>query len=279
MFTRKFTWEVTRVHPLTLLGQGREAEVFGLPDGSVLKLMRDADRREALEREIAALAAVADGVGLVPRMRGRVDLDGRPGVLLDRVDGPDLLTLIGSRPWLVHRAGQVLASVHARLHEQVAPQGLPELHAELRHRIRTAPALPAELASWALAVLDGLPTGDRICHGDFHLANMLGGLSAPVVIDWGAAARGDPVADVANTWLLHRMGLPPPGTPLHVRMLIPVARGIVVTTYMRGYRRRRQVDHDRFRRWQIVRVAARFHAGIDEEVDMLTAWLRARHAK
>jgi aminoglycoside phosphotransferase (APT) family kinase protein len=264
------------VQPRTLLGQGREAEVFGLPDGSVLKLMRDADRRDAMEREIAALAAVAE-VGLVPRVRGRVDVDGRPGILLDRVDGPDLLTYVGSRPWLLHRAGRVLASVHARLHDQVAPDGLPDLHSELRYRIGNAPALPPDLASWALNVLDGLPTGDRICHGDFHLANMLGGLSRPVVIDWGSASRGDPVADVANTWLVHRMGLPPPGTPLHLRMLIPMARGTVVSTYMRGYRRRHPVDRDRLRRWQIVRVAARFHARIAEEVDMLTAWLRARY--
>jgi aminoglycoside phosphotransferase (APT) family kinase protein len=159
----------------------------------------------------------------------------------------------------------------------VAPDGLPDLHSELRYRIGNAPALPPDLASWALNVLDGLPTGDRICHGDFHLANMLGGLSRPVVIDWGSASRGDPVADVANTWLVHRMGLPPPGTPLHLRMLIPMARGTVVSTYMRGYRRRHPVDRDRLRRWQIVRVAARFHARIAEEVDMLTAWLRARY--
>jgi aminoglycoside phosphotransferase (APT) family kinase protein len=266
------------VQPRTLLGQGREAEVFGLADGSVLKLMRDPDRREAMEREIAALAAVA-GVGLVPRVRGCVDVDGRPGILLDRVDGPDLLTYVGSRPWLLHRAGQVLASVHTRLHDQAAPEGLPDLHSELRNRIQTAPALAPELASWALTVLDGLPTGDRICHGDFHLANILGGLSRPVVIDWGSAARGDPVADVANTWMVHKMGLPPPGTPLYVRMVIPSARGIVVSTYMRGYRRRHPVDRDRFRRWQIVRVAARFGSRIAEEVDMLTAWLRARYPK
>ena len=266
------------MQPRTLLGQGREAEVFGLADGSVLKLWRDADRREAADREIAALAAVA-GLGLVPRVRGRVDVDGRPGIVLDRVDGPDLLTYLGSRPWQLHRAGRVLASVHTRLHDQAAPDGLPDLHSELSHRIRTAPALAPELASWALSVLDGLPAGDRICHGDFHLANMLGGLSRPVVIDWGAAARGDPIADVANTWLVHRMGLPPPGTPLYVRMIIPMARGIVVSAYLRGYRRQRPVDGDRFRRWQIVSVAARFGARITEEVDMLTAWLRARYPR
>jgi aminoglycoside phosphotransferase (APT) family kinase protein len=258
---------------MRLLGQGREAEVFALPDGSVVKLLRGAC--QSADREIAALAAVADGDALVPRVLGRTAVDGRPGVLLERVDGPDLLSLVGSRPWLLRRAGVVMADIHARLNAVVAPTALPDLRTELAYRIRSVTSLRADLASWALSILDGLPDGDRLCHGDLHLGNILGGLDRPVVIDWGEAARGDPVADVANTWLLHRMGQPPPGTPLHMRIALPLARGLVVSRYLNSYRRQHPFDLDLYRRWQIVRVAARFYAGIHEEVEPLTAWLRA----
>jgi streptomycin 6-kinase len=188
---------------MTLLGQGREAEVFARPDGSVLKLLRQAG--QSADREIAALASVADGDALVPRVLGRMELDDRPGILLERVDGPDLLSLVGSRPWLLRRAGRVMAQVHARLHAVPGPTGLPDLRTELANRIRSVTRLPADLASWVLSILDKLPDGDRLCHGDFHLGNILGGLDHPVVIDGGEAARSDPVADVANTWLVHRM--------------------------------------------------------------------------
>jgi aminoglycoside phosphotransferase (APT) family kinase protein len=264
---------------MTLLGQGREAEVFRLADGSVLKLMRGADREPALEREVAALAAVAANGGLTPAVRRRVVVDGRPGIVLDRVDGPDLLSLVGAKPWLLRRAGRVLADVHTRLHDKPAPASLPDLRAELADRIASVDTLPPALASWALSVLDGLPAGDRLCHGDMHLANVLGSLAAPVVIDWGGATRGDPVADVANTWMIHRMGQPPPGTPLYVRAAIPMLRAGVVSAYLRRYRRLRPFDRDLFRRWQIVCVAARFRSGIPEEVDILTAWLRARQRR
>jgi aminoglycoside phosphotransferase (APT) family kinase protein len=258
---------------MKLLGQGREAEVFARPDGSVLKLLREPG--QSADREIAALDAVANGDALVPGVLGQTTVGGRPGILLERVDGPDLLSLVGSRPWLLRRAGRVMAEVHARLHAVAGPPVLPDLREELAHRIRSVPRLRADLASRALSILDGLPDGDRLCHGDFHLGNILGGLDHPVVIDWGEAARGDPVADVANTWLLHRMGQPPPGTPLHMRIAIPVARGVVVSRYLSSYRRVHPFDADLYRRWQIVRVAARFYAGIDEEVETLTAWLRA----
>jgi aminoglycoside phosphotransferase (APT) family kinase protein len=259
---------------LTLLGQGREAEVFALPDGTVLKLLRTAD--QSIDREIAALAAVAAHDGLVPGVLGRTTIGDRPGILLERVGGPDLLTLSESRPWLMRRAARVLADVQLRLHAVTAPPALPDLRSELAYRITSAANLPSDLASWALSTLDALPDGDRLCHGDLHLGNLLGGLDAPMVIDWGAAARGDPIADVANTWLLHRMGQPPPGTALLMRVAIPLARGVVVSGYLKGYRRQHRFDARHFHRWQIVRVAARFFAGIDEEIDSLTAWLRAR---
>lgn len=257
---------------MDLLGQGREAEVFGLPDGSVLKLLRGAE--QSADREVAALTAVADADALVPRVLGRMAVGDRPGILLQRVDGPDLLSLVGSRPWLMRRAGSVMADVHARLLARAAPAALPDLREELSHRIRSA--TPADLAPWVLSILDDLPSGDRLCHGDLHLGNILGRLDAPVVIDWGDASRGDPVADVANTWLLHRMGQPPPGTPLYLRAAIPLARGVVVSRYLNEFRRRHPFDSGAFRRWQIVRVAARFYAGIAEEVSMLTSWLQTR---
>jgi thiamine kinase len=171
---------------MTLLGQGREAEVFARPDGSVLKLLREAS--QSADRELAALTAVGDGNALVPRVLGLTTIRGRPGILLERVNGPDLLSLVGSRPWLLRRAGLVLAQVHTQLHAVPAPHALPDLRAELSYRIRSVTSLPADLASWALSILDGLPDGDRLCHGDLHLGNILGGLDTPVVIDWGEAA-------------------------------------------------------------------------------------------
>src|SRR5215471_7237997 len=178
---------------MTLLGQGREAEVFAMRDGSVLKLLRHAT--PAADREVAALAAVADDDALVPRVLGRTTIGERPGILLERVSGPDLLTLMESKPWLMRKAALVLANVQLRLHALTAPQTLPDLKTELTHRIRSVENLPADLASWALSILDDLPEGDRLCHGDLHLGNILGSLDRPVVIDWGEAARGDPMAD------------------------------------------------------------------------------------
>ena len=259
------------------LAEGREAEVFRLRDGSVLKLMRNPDTTARVEREAAAMRILSEHGHRAPTVKGVVEVDGRPGLVTEFIDGPDLFTDLGTHPWNVWRAGAVMAMTHAAMHECVAPEWLPDLHDELRRRIAGDGALlPPSNTEAILDLLGRLPQGNRLCHGDFHLGNLLGGWDAPVVIDWGDAARGDPLADVARTELLHRLGEPPPGTSGVLLALIPIGRRTLAHRYLSVYRRRREVDEDRLEKWKIIRAAARLAEGIESETEPLLAYLRAQ---
>jgi Ser/Thr protein kinase RdoA (MazF antagonist) len=252
-----------------LLAEGREAEVFLQPGGTVLKLWRDPGSGDRARRESAALTALRSAACRVPAPLGTVEVAGRPGLLMERVEGDDLLALLGRRPLTVLAVGRALARAHLALHEPTAPGELPELHDLLRERIIQAETLRDDLRARALALLDELPRGDRICHGDLHPGNMLGSTADPVVIDWGDASRGDPTADVARSELLLRMGELPPGSPVVMRTLARIGRRLLITTYLGGYRRGRPLDRDRLDRWLTVRAAARLKEGIPEETARL----------
>lgn len=97
---------------------------------------------------------------------------------------------------------------------------------------------------------DHRPTGERrrvICHGDFHPQNVLmmdGRVTG--VIDWPNVVVADPAFDVASTRVI--LGLVPVrllGVPPALRGLVEVARRILVTRYVRGYRRRQPLDATR----------------------------------
>ena len=47
-----------------------------------------------------------------------------------------------------------------------------------------------------------LDDGDRLVHLDLHPLNVIMSPRGPVVIDWANAARGDPLLDVALTYVL-----------------------------------------------------------------------------
>jgi aminoglycoside phosphotransferase (APT) family kinase protein len=257
------------------LGEGREAEIFAWDEGLVVRLMRDPTDNEKLDREEAAVRAAAALGAPVPAVHERVEVEGRPGIVMQAVDGPDQLTLLGSRPWRVVAEARALGRLHARLHAVRAPEELPDLVTGVRSRIESAPGLPPDLRRFALAELDDLPRGDALCHGDFYPGNVLVGRDGRRVIDWVGATRGAAHADVARTLLLLRLGTPPPGTPALARALDGVGRRVITRDYTRRYARVRALDEELLERWLAVVAADRLADRIGNEQPALVGIVRA----
>ena len=262
-------WWILRHRCGVRLAEGREAEVFLQSEGRVLKLWRLADDGPKAEREYAVCRLLGS---LAPAVHELVDVDGRPGLVMDRIDGDSLLAQLERRPYEVFRAARVLARVHVELNARPAPKELPDLKQLLASRLALAGRLPAEHRDLSLRLLDSLPDGDRLCHNDFHLGNLLGSWDAPVAIDWGWAARGDPTSDVARTELLQRIGALPPGVPVVFRGLARIGRGLLTEGYLRTYRRMGAIGST-IDRWRFVHRAARFADDIPEEHSRLLGLL------
>ena len=195
---------------LERLGEGREAETFAWGDGQILRLMRDPSHAARVDREELALKAARQAGVPVPAVFGRCELDGRPGLVMERVDGTDLLTLLGRQPWRLPAVARTLGVAHARLHAFELGEDLPTVHDYIGACIEDS-LVPDDLRGPARERLAALAAGKNLCHWDFHPANLLQGEQRPVVIDWTFALRGDAAADVARTRLILGVGAPPPG--------------------------------------------------------------------
>jgi aminoglycoside phosphotransferase (APT) family kinase protein len=265
------------------LAEGREAEILSWGEGRVLRLYRDPAAGGLADREMRALAAVRAVCPLVPAAYERIEWQGRPGIVMQRVDGHDALTEIGRKPWRVAQLSALTGRVHADLNAIRAPDSLPALRGELGARIGTDPAIPERLRAAALEALADLPDGTALCHGDFQVANVLLSPSGPVVIDWGNATRGDPAGDFARSLLMTRLGSLPPGTPRLIRWGRRFGTGLFRQAYQRAYRQRGSQDPVRIRRWELVRAVERLadripeeRAGLLREASRLGAECRAR---
>ena len=265
-----------RISELRRIGAGREAEVFALGEGRVLRLARTAAFRQAVERERVALLAAGRSGAPVPALFERVDVDGRPGLVLERLDAHDLLHGLLRRPWELALVPWVLARVHASLHEGVAPTELPDLRTEVVERLRSD-LVPSDVRHAALRRLSELPDDDRLCHGDFHPGNVLrrrGGGYA--VIDWKAATRGDPAADIARTRLLLVGAWIPGAGPRALQLLLTPFRWALYTLYLAAYRHWRRVERRTIAAWLPVLAAARLSYDIGQERTWLLAIARRR---
>jgi Ser/Thr protein kinase RdoA (MazF antagonist) len=260
------------------IAEGREAEIYEYDGDTVLKLFHD-DRPPAwIEHESAAMNAVRAAGGPAPEARGFVREQDRPGLLIERIDGPDMLTLLAKKPWTLWKCARLLGEAHAAMHDVIAPASLPAQKDRFRSHIEAAAAPASEharLAQFVLRALDELPAGDRVCHGDYHPANVLVTDDGPRVIDWPAAMRGDPHGDVARTLLIFDIASVPPGSPTLIRSMQKFARGILRSRYLGAYRRLRPLDDELLVRWRIPVAAERLHDGIADEQEKLLAILYA----
>jgi aminoglycoside phosphotransferase (APT) family kinase protein len=256
---------------LKKIAEGREAEIYAWEPGSVLRLFREPQRAASMQHERAAMDAVRAVVPLVPEVLGFTEVAGRPGMIMERVDGPDLLTIISKKPWTVWSAGRTMGEVHAKLHSVVAPASLPTLRQRADAYRGGTDRVPPHMAEWALRQFDAMPEGDKLLHGDFHPANILMSQRGPVVIDWPNAMSGNADADVARSLLLLRMASLPPGSPLVIRLGAKVARSLLEKSYLRAYRRARPIDMAVIERWALIRIADRLQESIPGEREALLA--------
>jgi hypothetical protein len=244
---------------LRLIGQGREAEIFEWRDGRVLKLLRAPGSSASLAFEIAALDAARSAGVSVPRAYEEVVIDGRTGLLLERLEGADLLTIIGQKPWLVFHSGRLTGEIHARINAARAPASLPAVRDVVNRGLARLALSEPTLAEWVGRILAHLPEGDALCHGDFHPGQLMSSNDRYAAFDWSGAKRGDALFDYARTRVLLSLGEPPPGTQLTLRLLAKIGRRVLLSSYERSYKRHtaKRIDEMRVRHWEIVNLAVR----------------------
>jgi aminoglycoside phosphotransferase (APT) family kinase protein len=268
----------------TPLATGRTAEIFAWDDGRVLKLFRPGWSMDVAEHE-AEVARIIYAAGVpVPRIDELAEVDGRAGIIYERITGPSLLKVLSTRPWRLPAVARTLAEVHAEVHRHTV-SGLPCLHEVLARRIQNASSLPADHQQIALAALDSLAAqsgteGARaaLCHGDYHPDNVLLSARGPLVIDWENAAIGDPHADVARLLLLVRASVASIRSAAGRSMRRAVGSALIAL-YLRNYRQLLPCDSSRLAAWELPVTAARLAEGISEEEAHLLArvrWLIAR---
>jgi len=186
--------------PGKLLASGREADVFAVEEGWVLRRYRD---HEGAELEAATIEHVRGHGFPAPAVREAAGRD----IVMERIDGPSMLEAMLRRPWTARRHARLLAGLHRRLH--------------------AIPVLETLLAPFG--------QGSAVLHMDLHPANVLLSTRGPVVIDWAAACRGRPEADVAQAWIIMATSIIPAG-PWRRRLANSI-RGVFVREFLQNFDR------------------------------------------
>lgn len=150
----------------------------------------------------AFFLSVAAEVGLdVPALHSVVEQDGRWTLVSDYVKGRALDQIYAQNPTL---RGEIL-SRFADLQVKILSKtycGLPSTKGLVRARVE-ASSIASSVKTALLRNLEPMPEGDRLCHGDFTLSNVVQTDDGRLfTLDWSRACLGVGDDDAATTYLL-----------------------------------------------------------------------------
>lgn len=249
------------------LVRSKSSDIYALGDDKILKLFH---QHTPLE-DVQSQALISDCVYQLGLPVPEIDVavvehadNGRLGLIYQRINGAPLLDQYMNKPHRIAHYSQQMAALHKEIHQHEGPLNVPTQERKLREKISKQNRLPKAQRLSILSMLEELPPGNQLCHGDLHPGNVIMSDTGPVILDWTDATRGNPLSDVARSSLIfsHNGNV----TSWLYRICCKYAN----RCYLRAYRNLVDYDVEEFRCWLLVNAAARIRENIpDNEQDTL----------
>jgi Ser/Thr protein kinase RdoA (MazF antagonist) len=181
------------------IGEGAFADVHAWAPRQVVKLSKAGVSRVVARHEARMIRAVIAAGVPAPEVFDEVEIGGRFGIVLSRLDGPTLLQAYRTGAVTFEQAGVILATLAISVHRTPPP---PEVFLLREHmdgslRLDGGGMLPKHFAAGILALIDRLSPADGLCHGDLNPGNVIMTAEGPRLIDWSGAVRAPAAFDLA----------------------------------------------------------------------------------
>ena len=248
------------------IAHGRTADIYDWDADHILKLFHNWFEIENIEYE-QRIARVIHARGLnSPAVGELLQIEGRNGLIYERVTGSSMLEIFQHQPWKVFHFGKMLASLHAHMHANVSSREVPSQRKKLENKLKAADKLPSPLRTRLLKTLEVMPIRERVCHGDFHPGNILISGKDATILDWIDVSRGNPLADVARTSIILSGAVESTQIPTRLQKILVSA---FHSTYLKYYFRQHPNGWDEYRVWLPIVAGAR----LSENIPELEQWL------
>ncbi|WP_047983731.1 phosphotransferase family protein [Ornithinibacillus californiensis] len=184
------------------IATGNTAKIY-LHENQILKVFRDNFHESEAAYE-ASKQNIAYSSGLpVPKVIDVTKIDGKPALIMEYIKGKTLGDLLMLEKNNAAYYLEISIDIQRKIHE-ITTDSLEPISKKLIRQIQYVDRLNEQQKAYLLKKLDQMKFEPRLCHGDFHLYNLI--LTEDkqiVIIDWVDSSVGDIRADVYRTYLLY----------------------------------------------------------------------------
>ncbi|GGH77229.1 tRNA A-37 threonylcarbamoyl transferase component Bud32 [Pullulanibacillus pueri] len=183
------------------IAKGNTAKIY-LYDHKIIKLFND-DLPDTEASYEANKQQYAYSCGLpVPKILDVTKIDGKQAIIMECIEGRTLGELIMENKERTDHYLTLSVEVQQQIHK-IRADSFEPMKEKLRRQIESALMLSQRQQSFLLKRLESMTVGNHLCHGDFHLFNLIMSENKVIIIDWVDASAGNPCADIYRTYLLY----------------------------------------------------------------------------
>jgi uncharacterized protein (TIGR02172 family) len=259
------------INSLTKIAAGGQAEIYDLNNGKVLRLLYKKEDKYLIDYEFKSLQIVKRNGLFVPDVFEIVDVNDRPGLIMEKIDGITMTKLFQIKPTSLFKKVKELSVIHFKLNKIKAPEGFMDLKKRIKFLVEKSSFINSEKKDFVSNILEQLPDGDKLCHGDFHPGNIIIKNNKPYIIDWCGVTKADPIADVAHTYLIFKNMPRLPNSSFVSFRIMKLAGYLASKTYLKSYNDK--IDTNIFSKWLLVRAAERTFYGEPSEKQSLVRFI------
>lgn len=181
---------------------GNTAQIY-LYENKIVKVFNDflPDTESSYE---ANKQKFAHSCGLsVPKIFDVTTIDGKQAIIMEFVKGKTIGDILSENMEQAEYYMNISIDIQQKIHMIVA-DSLEPMSLKLSRQIESAQQLDKRHKSALLQKMDTITYKKRLCHGDFHMFNLiLSDNNQVTIIDWVDSSAGDLRADVYRTYLLY----------------------------------------------------------------------------
>jgi len=236
---------------MEIIGSGAQSDIFK-DNGKAIKLFKYNIQKKEVEQEFN-MQKMAYDYGLpVPEAYGVIEIDNKYGILMEYIEGVTLGKIIqddfsdSNENFL--KSIEMQNSIH-----KIETGDFPNQKNKLKSYIANAGILKSGEKEKLLNKLEAMKFKNMLCHGDYHINNLIKTSNNILVIDWSCASSGNPEADICRTYLLYK-----------------IYAEVMANIYLDYYCRITNIEKSVILEWEPIIAGARLgESTIDEEKEKL----------
>ncbi|MGD7045796.1 phosphotransferase family protein [Jeotgalibacillus proteolyticus] len=183
------------------IASGNTAQIY-LSNNKIIKVFKDfLPDTESVKEANKQRYAYSCGLP-VPEVLEVATINGKQAIIMEYVNGVSLGDRFLQNREAMHEYLAISVDAQLKIHS-VIPDNIETMFDKLHRQIESLQKVDQRIKEHLLKKLDSFTYESRLCHGDFHLFNLIQIGQQIMVIDWVDSSAGDIRADVCRTYLLY----------------------------------------------------------------------------